>query len=121
MPTIDIVDVDESVLDIFPDMSVAARVRKPGPPQRIEGMTVGIVTVEGDGPHGGERHPDGDEILYVIDGELILHADAMGDVVRVPAGSACIVRKGEWHKVTAEVPTRMVHITPGPSGDARPK
>jgi quercetin dioxygenase-like cupin family protein len=121
MPTIDLVDVNDSVLDIHPDWSVALRSRRPGPPERVDGMTVGIVTVEGEGPHGGECHPDGDEILYVISGELILHADAMAGPVRVPAGKACVVRRGEWHKVTSEVPTQMVHITPGPHGDARPK
>jgi quercetin dioxygenase-like cupin family protein len=121
MIPINLVDMSANLLDIHPDRTVASRRRKPGPPVRVDAMTIGIVTVEGEGPHGGERHPDGDEILYVISGELVLHADVMAEPIRVPAGCACIVKRGEWHKVTAEVPTQMVHITPGPNGDARPK
>ena len=35
----------------------------PGPPKRIDGLSVGRAPVHGPGPHGGERHPDGDEVL----------------------------------------------------------
>ena len=45
--TITLIDPDTHILDIHRDLSVAARARKPGPPERIEGMSVGIVTVEG--------------------------------------------------------------------------
>ena len=38
------VDVTESSIDIFRDLSLATRQTKPGPPERIDGMTVGIVT-----------------------------------------------------------------------------
>lgn len=121
MPAVELVDVFSYVLDIGPNRLVEMRQSSDGPPKRVDGLSIGVVDVEGEGPHGGERHPDGDEILYVISGELILEADAMEEPVRVPAGQACIVRKGEWHKVTSDIPTRMVHITPGPNGDARPK
>ena len=61
------VDVSDSVLDILSDLSVAPRRRSPGPPERIEGMTFGVVTIQpGQSPHNGEMHPDGDEILYVV-------------------------------------------------------
>ncbi|MEO9469648.1 cupin domain-containing protein [Parasphingorhabdus sp.] len=115
-----LVDVDEAIIDIDRDLSVSFRQRKPGPPERIDGLSMGIVTIDGDGPHGGERHPDGDEILYIISGELILHADRLDEPLRIAEGQACIVRKGEWHKVSAEKATRIVHVTPGPRGDARP-
>ena len=114
-----LIDVGRDILDIGRDLSVSTRQRNPGPPERIDGMSVGIVTVEGEGPHGGERHPDGDEILYVISGELTLHADNLDEPMRVGEGKACVIRKGEWHRVTAEIPTQIVHITPGPHGDAR--
>lgn len=117
---IQLIDVDEEILDIGRDLSVSSRLRKPGPPDRIDGMSMGIVTFEQDSPHGGERHPDGDEILYVISGELIVHADRLDEPLRVPEGQACIIKKGEWHRVSAEKATRIVHVTPGPRGDARP-
>ena len=73
MNKITLVDTSCHALDIHRDLSVSARLRKPGPPERIDGMTVGVVTVlQGDAPppHKGEVHPDGDEIVYVISGRL---------------------------------------------------
>jgi hypothetical protein len=64
------VDVTRFALDIHRDLSVSPRARKSGPPERIDGMTVGFVSVTRDAPHDGEVHPDGDEILYVLPGKL---------------------------------------------------
>ena len=64
------VDVARFSLDLHRDLSVSLRARKPGPPERIDGATIGFVSVIGDAPHGVEVHPDGDEILYVISGKL---------------------------------------------------
>jgi mannose-6-phosphate isomerase-like protein (cupin superfamily) len=115
------VDVSTSLLDIHPDLSVSPRARKPGPPERIAGMTVGIQTVTQDAPHGGEVHPDGDEVLYVISGRVRITGDSEpGAPVELGPGEACIVRKGEWHRVSILEPTQLVNITPGPRGDHRP-
>ena len=117
--SIDLIDPTNMVLDIHRDLSVSARERKPGPPERIDGMTVGILTMSGPSPHNGEMHPDGDEILYVYSGKLRLTCDSSEEVVELSSGQACIVRKGEWHKVECEEETQLIHITPGPNGDAR--
>jgi quercetin dioxygenase-like cupin family protein len=123
LPTklVTLIDPDTHILDIHRGLSVAVRRRKPGPPERIDGMSVGIVTVEGEGPHNGEMHPDGDEILYVISGELTVHADCLDAPLAVPAGKAVVMPRGEWHKLTAPegARCRIVHITPGPGGEAR--
>ncbi len=115
------VDVSQSSFDIYRDLSIRSRKRTPGPPERIDGMTVGIVTMFEDAPHGGEVHPDGDEILYVISGRVRVTCDSDpdGDVVLGP-GQACIVPKGEWHNVSILETTQLVHVTPGPNGDHRP-
>ena len=41
-----------------------------GPPQRIDGLTVGAPAITGDAPHDGEMHPDGDELLYLVSGAV---------------------------------------------------
>lgn len=118
-----IVAVDASChsFDINRDLSVTARARKPGPPERIDGMTVGIVTLTRDAPHRGEVHPDGDEILYVISGRVRVTGESEPEAaLELGPGDACIVRKGEWHLVSLLEPTRLIHITPGPRGDYRP-
>jgi quercetin dioxygenase-like cupin family protein len=114
------VDVSRHVFDVHRDLSVSARARKPGPPERIDGMTVGIVTMAHDAPHGGEVHPDGDEILYVISGKVRVVGDSEPDApVELGPGDACIVPRGEWHRVKIVEPTQLIHITPGPNGDHR--
>lgn len=115
------VDVSRYSIDIHRDLSVSTRPRKPGPPERIDGMTVGIVTMNHDAPHGGEVHPDGDEILYVISGKLRVTGDSEPNAaIELGAGDACIVQKGEWHRVSILEPTQLIHITPGPNGEHRP-
>jgi quercetin dioxygenase-like cupin family protein len=121
MPKLIPVDVSVCSLDIFRDLSVKPRQRKPGPPERIDGMTVGILTMSEDAPHDGEMHPDGDEILHVISGKIRVTSDtAPNEDLIMGAGDTCIVPKGEWHKVSSLETTRLIHITPGPNGDHRP-
>ena len=115
------VDVESCSFDIHRDLSITAREREPGPPVRIDGMTVGILTLTEDAPHNGEMHPDGDEILYVIAGRIRITTESTPGEERVLGpGEACIVPKGEWHKVTLLETTRLLHITPGPHGEHRP-
>ena len=115
------VDVSRFCLRIDRDLSVTTSEIKPGPPERIDGMTVGIVTLERDPPHGGEVHPDGDEILYVISGGLKVTSDSNpGEALHLGPGDACIVEKGEWHQVQVLEKTQLLHISPGPNGDHRP-
>ena len=93
------VDVSRFSFRISRDLSVSTAETKPGPPERIDGMTAGIVTMERDAPHGGEVHPDGDEILYVISGAVRVTSDSNpGESLQLGPGDACIVEKGEWHK-----------------------
>ena len=115
-------DASRFSFDINRDLCVSTRERKPGPPERIDGMTVGVVTMEHDAPHGGEVHPDGDEILYVISGRLRVAGDSAPDEpLELGPGAACVVKKGEWHKVDVLEKTQLLHITPGPGGDHRPQ
>ncbi len=119
-----IVPVDPSrvVFDIHRDLSISTRAHRPGPPERIDGMTLGIVTMERDAPHGGEVHPDGDEILYVVSGRVRVTGDSAPDApMELGPGEACIVRRGEWHTVKVVEPAQLVHVTPGPRGDHRPR
>jgi quercetin dioxygenase-like cupin family protein len=94
------VDVTRFALDLRRDFSVTPRATKPGPPQRIDGVTIGFISMTRDAPHKGEVHPDGDEILYVISGRL-----------RVI---------GESEPIMMVEPAQLIHITPGPRGDYRP-
>ena len=114
-------DLARTVFDIGRDLSVTTRARRPGPPERIDGMTLGIQMLEHDAPHGGEVHPDGDELLYVVSGrlEVTLESEPTAPVQLGP-GEVCVVPRGEWHLVHVIEPGVLVNLTPGPRGDHRP-
>ncbi len=115
------VDVSRCLFDIHRDFSVTIRAHGLGPPLRIDGMTVGIITITDDAPHGGEIHPDGDEILYVVSGGLQVTGESDPNAcIELHTGEACSVPRGEWHRVHELEKTRLVHITPGPNGAHRP-
>ena len=40
--------------------------------------------------------------------------------VEMGAGDALVVPQGVWHRITLRDPGRLVHVTPGPGGAARP-
>ena len=115
------VDVALDNIDITRDSAMHLRRRKPGPPERVDAMTVGIVSMETSAPHGGEMHPDGDELLFIISGRVRVTGDSDPDhPLELGPGDACIVPQGEWHRVEVLEPVELVHITPGPGGDHRP-
>ncbi len=96
--------------------------QEPGrPPRRIDGFTIGAPQLAGDAPHDGEVHPNGDEVLYLISGAVSVRLElADGDQhIEVAAGDALVVPQGVWHKITMRQPGQLLHITPGPDGDAR--
>ncbi len=116
-----LVDVATHALVIGPDLSITPRERRPGPPERLPGMTVGLVEITADAPHNGERHPDGDEILYVYRGRLELTLESQpGRTITLGPGDACVVSRGEWHNLHMVEPALLLHVTPGPRGDHRP-
>jgi len=92
------------------------------PPQRIDGLTIGAPEIAGDPPHDGEMHPDGDELLYLVSGAVSVTLELSdGDtLVDLGAGDAVVVPQGVWHQITSREPGQLIHITPGPNGDARP-
>jgi mannose-6-phosphate isomerase-like protein (cupin superfamily) len=96
---------------------------RPGPPVRLDGHTLGVCLIGDEGPHNGEMHPNGDELLFVIDGRMsvLLELDGGERVVDVDAGSAIVVPRGTWHRILPGEPAHILNITPGPQGESRPK
>ena len=118
-----VIDLGREVVGIMRADSQARIVDQPGgPPKRIDGYSIGAPELTGDAPHDGEMHPDGDELLFLVSGAVTVKLElADGDrTVELGAGDAIVVPKGVWHKVTLREPGRLIHVTPGPSGEARP-
>jgi len=117
------IDLAREVVGIGRPDRRARLVEQPGgPPRRIDGFTIGAPELTGDAPHDGEVHPDGDELLYLISGAATVTLElADGDrFVEHGAGDAVVVPQGVWHQITMRQPGRLIHVTPGPNGDARP-
>ena len=62
-----------------------------------------------------ERHPDGDEFIHVLEGEVevTMLADDGPAQITVSAGSVFIVPRGLWHKQVASAEVTQVGATPG--------
>ena len=93
-----------------------------GPPARVKGFTVGAPVLARNPPHGGEMHPDGDELLILVSGHVVvvLEEDAGKHRVELRAGQALVVPRGVWHRVELQEKSQLVHVTPGPGGEHRP-
>ena len=92
----------------------------PGPPQAVDGFTFGIASMHESAPHQGEMHPDGDEVLYVISGRImvLLETDPV-ERVELGEGDGLIVPQGVWHKVDILEPAQIAFLTPGPNNQYR--
>ncbi len=65
---------------------------------------------------GWERHPHGDEYVYLLSGDtdFVLWRDGAEEVLRVNApGSYVVVPRGVWHTARPHAPTTMLFVTPG--------
>lgn len=63
-----------------------------------------------------EVHPEGDEFVYLIEGDtdFVLHENGEVRTVRVSEpGSYVVVPKGAWHTARPHAPTTMLFVTPG--------
>ena len=57
----------------------------PGVP--VDGATFGVASMSENSPHGGEMHPDGDEVLYLISGRVrVVLLDSEEEDIEVTPG-----------------------------------
>jgi len=83
-------------------------------------MSIGLATMESNPPHNGERHNDGDEIIIVLSGKVAVFSDSNPNSnLEMNAGDSCIIRKGEWHKITVIEKAQLIYVTPGENNEHR--
>ncbi len=79
---------------------------------KIGNLTLGVMSYSGQTPW--ERHPDGDELLLALDGEVEVTAlTDEGPVTRkLRAGEVFVCPQGLWHRQFAEKSVSMLYGTP---------
>jgi len=79
------------------------------------GFTFTPVSMTRDAPHGGEMHPDGDEILYVVAGRIAVTLELeSAETTELGAGQGLVVPRGVWHKVHVLGAAELITLSPGP-------
>jgi uncharacterized cupin superfamily protein len=70
-----------------------------------------------------ERHPAGEELVFLLEGRMTLLQDRDGTEVRIPmtGGQAVVNPKGVWHTADVHEPGRVLYITPGLGTEHRPR
>lgn len=70
-----------------------------------------------------ERHPGGEEIVFLIEGsmDLVLEESGGERVVELRGRGAVIVPRGVWHTARVHAPSEVLHITPGKGTEHRPR
>jgi mannose-6-phosphate isomerase-like protein (cupin superfamily) len=80
---------------------------------------MGVFWSEAGGPSPWEMHPDCDELLQVLEGEIeveVLPAEGGAGVrAHVTAGSLFVVPRGCWHRQWLTARTKELYLTPGRS------
>ncbi len=71
---------------------------------------------------GWERHPEGDEIVCLIDGDVtfVLDVDGEQSVRLSDSGAFLVVPRGTWHTARVAAPSRMLFVTAGEGTEHRP-
>lgn len=114
-------DPADFTIGITRDLLARLDPERPDPPVPVDGFTFGVADMSENAPHNGEMHPDGDEVLYLIRGEVrvCLETDPPQEVLMKP-GDGLVVPQGIWHRVDILKPARIVYVTPGPNNQFRP-
>lgn len=78
----------------------------------------GIFASKSAGKSGWERHPNGDELVQIVDGDAnlqIVTEDGRPQSFALSAGMLAIVPQGAWHRFDYPGGVTLITATPGPS------
>jgi mannose-6-phosphate isomerase-like protein (cupin superfamily) len=108
-----IVKLSESPVHLRPDGTVRVFSGQGYP---VDAWQAGEVLMTESSRHGGERHLDGDEVVYLISGSARLSLDRNDEasgVVGLQPGEAFVVPQARWHRVLIDEPSRLLFFGTG--------
>jgi mannose-6-phosphate isomerase-like protein (cupin superfamily) len=75
-------------------------------------------------PDTWEMHPDGDEVLFLLDGAIDValagDGETQTDLLSLASGQGCVVEPGTWHRLLLREPSRLLFVTPAGGTRMRP-
>src|SRR4051812_45369480 len=82
---------------------------------QVEGVLATEAELTADSRHQGERHLDGDELLYLLSGAIRISFESEGQwsEVALRAGRAAIVPQGVWHRLLVDEPSHVLVASTG--------
>jgi quercetin dioxygenase-like cupin family protein len=121
------VDLSKDSLQILPDGSVKVDDGSDGKPKDLGGgvivvgspkvRSVGSVKMSESSRHRGERHLDGDELVYLVAGsagvELQRDESDERELIKLRPGEIAIVPRHVWHRIVIEKPSEFLFLVPG--------
>ena len=82
----------------------------------VDGVVLGESRMAESADHAGERHVDGDEILYLISGRMRLIIELQEgrrDEVEIAPGETVVVPRDHWHRLEIEEPAHFLFFGGG--------
>jgi hypothetical protein len=110
-------NLDVSVVALLHDGSSRVIEALEGRPVRVDGYTVGAPWMTSNPPHRGEMHPEGDELLYLISGQIEVIIEEGDDVLERPElarmhEGRALGDAAEHGTVNICEPSHLIHVTP---------
>lgn len=105
------------------DRALSARLlpARPWPPVELDGVTIGRAELASSPPHGGERHPAGDEVVLLVRGRARVHLETdPPQAIDLEPGDGAVVPRGVWHRIEVLEPCEVVYVTPAEGNEHRP-
>ena len=84
----------------------------------VEGVraSLRVATMETSSRHGGERHLDGDELVYLLSGSAGVEVRINGSEPQasiLTQGQGAVVPRGVWHRIVVRAPSELLFLTQG--------
>jgi mannose-6-phosphate isomerase-like protein (cupin superfamily) len=94
------------------------RAERQGSSQNLAGYRDGaIFTTKFTGEGGWERHRNGEEVVYILDGDTMVHlmTEKGPETLELRAGMIAIVPQGAWHRFSSLGGVTLMTVTPQPT------
>ncbi|RVT41395.1 hypothetical protein EMM73_19190 [Rheinheimera sediminis] len=92
--------------------------------QNVDGYVFGFLQLDDPEevhPNIWERHLEGDEYLFLINGAVeVIFESPVAENLTLEAENGCVIQQGLWHRLTLIAPSRLLFVSPTKSTERKP-